>query len=159
MTMDINAMIAQMNEHAPPAVRTLGGSVTSYDDTTRTMVMSFHASEAFCHSGDIVQGGFVTGMIDATMSHAVFAAVREPIILPTLEIKVSFLEIARMGDLVASGTVIRLGKTVAFLEGQLEDRQGKLLARATSTARILRKRRDSADRTPGESQHGFRYQL
>ncbi len=159
MTIDIDAMIAQMNEHAPPAVRTLGGSVTSYDDATHTMVMSFHASEALCHSGDIVQGGFITGMIDATMSHAVFAAVREPIILPTLEIKVSFLEIARVGDLIASGTVVRLGKTVAFLEGQLKDPQGKLLATATSTARILRKRRDPEDRTPDESQDGFKYQL
>jgi len=159
MTMDIDAMITQMNAHAPPAIKTLGGSVTSYDDATHTMIMNFHVSEALCHSGDIVQGGFVTGMIDATMSHAVFAAVREPIILPTLEIKVSFLDIARMGDLVASGTVVRLGKTIAFLEGQLKDPQGKLLATATSTARILRKQRNSADRTPGESRHGFNYQL
>jgi uncharacterized protein (TIGR00369 family) len=159
MTMDIDAMITQMNAHAPAAIKTLGGSVTSYDDATHTMIMSFHASEALCHSGDIVQGGFITGMIDATMSHAVFAAVREPIILPTLEIKVSFLEIARMGDLIASGTVVRLGKTVAFLEGQLRDSQGKLLASATSTARILRKKRDSGNRPPGEPQRDSNYQL
>jgi len=159
MTMDIDAMITQMNAHAPPAIKTLGGSVTSYDDATHTMIMNFHASEALCHSGDIVQGGFVTGMIDATMSHAVFAAVREPIILPTLEIKVSFLEIARMGDLVASGTVVRLGKTIAFLEGQLKDPQGKLLASATSTARILRKKQDSGNRPPGEPQRDSIYQL
>lgn len=159
MTMDIDAMIAQMNKHAPPALKTLGATVTSYDDATHTMVMSFHASEALCHSGDIVQGGFVTGMIDATMSHAVIAAVREPIILPTLEIKVSFLEIARMGDLVASGTVVRLGKTIAFLEGQLKDSRGKLLATATSTARILRKKRDSGQRTPSVLQRDSKYQL
>ena len=103
----------------------------------KQMVMNFHASKAFCHSGDIVQGGFITGMLDATMSHAVLAAVKKPIVLPTLEIKVSFLEIARMGDLVATGTVVRLGKSVVFLEGQLKDPQGKLLATASSTARIL----------------------
>ena len=102
--------------------------------------MHYHASEALCHSGDIAQGGFITGMLDATMSHAVFAVAGEPIILPTLEIKVSFLEIARAGELVASGTVIRLGKSVAFLEGQLKDLNGKILATASSTARILRKK-------------------
>jgi len=139
---DIEELIARMNAHAPPAVKTLGGSIVSYDDATQTMEMQFYASEAFCHSGDIIQGGFVTGMLDATMSHAVFAAVRRPIILPTLEIKVSFLDIARMGELVASGTVVRLGKSVAFLEGQLKDPQGKLLATATSTARILHKKNE-----------------
>jgi len=129
-----------MNAHAPPALKTLGGSIASYDDPTQTMVINFQASEALCHSGDIVQGGFITGMLDATMSHAVIAAIRKPIILPTLEIKVSFLEIARVGELVASGTVLRLWKSVAFLEGQLKDPQGKLLATATSTARILNKK-------------------
>jgi len=144
---DTDKLIARLNAHAPPALKTLGGSIVSYDDSTQTMVMNFHASEAFCHSGDIVQGGFVTGMLDATMSHAVFAAVNKPIVLPTLEIKVSFLEIARMGDLVASGTVVRLGKSVAFLEGQLKDPQGKLLATASSTARILHKKNKSWDHT------------
>ena len=138
--MDTDELIARLNAHAPPALKTLGGSIVSYDESTRTMVMNFHASEALCHSGDIVQGGFITGMLDATMSHAVFAMVKEHIILPTLEIKVSFLEIARAGNLVASGTVVRLGKSVAFLEGQLKDPQGKLLATASSTARILRKK-------------------
>lgn len=138
--MDTEELIARLNAHAPPALKTLGGSVVSYDDQSQTMVMHYHATEALCHSGDIVQGGFITGMLDATMSHAVFAVVREPIILPTLEIKVSFLEIARAGDFVASGTVVRLGKSVVFLEGQLKDPQGKLLATASSTARILRKK-------------------
>jgi uncharacterized protein (TIGR00369 family) len=137
---DTEELIARLNAHAPPALKTLGGSVVSYDDQSQTMVMHYLASEALCHSGDIVQGGFITGMLDATMSHAVFAVAREPIVLPTLEIKVSFLEIARMGELVASGTVVRLGKSVAFLEGQLKDPQGKLLATASSTVRILRKK-------------------
>lgn len=140
--MNTEEIIARLNAHAPPALKTLGGSIDSYDDQTQTMVMNFYASEALCHSGDIVQGGFITGMLDATMSHAVFAAINKPIILPTLEIKVSFLEIARMGDLVASGTVVRLGKSVAFLEGQLKDPQGKLLATASSTARILLKQNE-----------------
>lgn len=138
--MNTDELIARLNAHAPPALKTLGGSIVSYDEATKTMVMNFHASAALCHSGDIVQGGFIAGMLDATMSHAVFATVKEHIILPTLEIKVSFLEIARAGNLVASGTVVRLGKSVAFLQGQLKDPQGKLLATASSTARILHKK-------------------
>ena len=145
--MDTDEFIARLNAHAPPALKTLGGSIVSYDDSTQTMVMNFHASEALCHSGDIVQGGFVTGMLDATMSHAVFAVVRKPIVLPTLEIKVSFLEITRMGDLIASGTVVRLGKSIVFLEGQLKDPQGKLLATASSTARILHTKNKRFDST------------
>ncbi len=139
--MNTEELIARLNAHAPPAVKTLGGSIISYDDQSQTLEMRYQASAALCHSGDIVQGGFITGMLDATMSNAVSAVVREPILLPTLEIKVSFLEIARMGELIASGTVIRLGKSVTFLEGQLRNPQGNLLATASSTARILRKKK------------------
>lgn len=140
MPIDHDTLIAQLNAHAPPALKTLGGKATSFDADKQTLIMHFHAGPELCHSGDIVQGGFVTGMLDATMSHAVIAMLNEAIILPTLEIKVSFLDISRMGDLVASGTVLRVGKSIAFLEGQLRDPQGKLLATATSTARVIRKK-------------------
>ena len=35
--------------------------------------IEFMAGAHMCHSGGIVQGGFVTGWIDAAMAHAVFS--------------------------------------------------------------------------------------
>lgn len=127
-----------MNRHAPPALKTLGGKIRSFDRESGAIDMTFTARKSFCHSGDIVQGGFVTGMLDAAMTHAVFLTVEEDVALPTLEIKVSFLDIARQGKLRAIGTVLRLGKSTAFLEGRLYDSDGTTLAIASATARVLR---------------------
>lgn len=130
-------MIAQMNAHAPPALKTLGGKVISFDEDTASVEMHFTADESMCHSGDIVQGGFLAGMIDAAMAHAVFGALQEIVIVATLDINVSYLEIARAGKLLGRGRVIRLGKTIAFLEGELYGANGESLARGSSTVRII----------------------
>ncbi|MBT8078640.1 MAG: PaaI family thioesterase [Gammaproteobacteria bacterium] len=135
--MDSNAIIAQLNELAPPALKTLRGKAVSFDSESRTLVMEFVAADRFTHSGGIVQGGFVTGMIDAAMANAVYATLQELVVAPTLEIKVSFLEIARAGKLVASGRVVRMGKSIAFMDGELRSTDGQLLATATSTVRVM----------------------
>ena len=132
-------MIAVMNEHRPPAVTKLGGRVTAYDPDSGVLEMRFDLDESFCHSGDIVQGGYIAGMLDASMAHAVFAHIKTFAVIATLEIKVSYLEIARPGRLTARGEIVRLGKSIGFMQASLYDNDGRQLAAATSTARIIRK--------------------
>lgn len=134
-------IVDTLNRHAPACVKTLGGKALSFDAETSTMRMQFEAVPEFCHSGDIVQGGFITGMLDSAMAHAVFGVEKGWVILPTLEIKVSFLEAAHPGTLIATAQVVRIGKSVAFLEAELHDDDGRLLATATSTTRVIRKPR------------------
>ena len=55
----------------------------------------------------------------------------------TLDLNVSFLAPAKPGRLTGEGQVIQLGKTIAFIEGRLTDETGALVARATSTARLV----------------------
>ncbi len=133
-------MIGSMNAHAPPALKLLGGTVVSFDEETGVVEMHYEASESHCHSGDIVQGGFLAGMLDAAMAHAVFGVLRDFVVVATLEIKVSYLDVARPGKIIGRGWITRMGKTVSFLEGELLNSDGLLLARSSSTARIIRKR-------------------
>lgn len=128
-----------LNAHAPAALEKLRGRVVSYDDDSRTIEMHFDIDHSFCHSGNIVQGGYITGMLDAAMAHDVFCVLGRYAIVATLEINVSFLEVASPGQLIAKARPLRLGKTVGFLEAELFDPDGKLLAKATSTARIIDK--------------------
>lgn len=130
-------MIDKMNAHAPPAMNTLGGKIVAFDEGSGIVEMHFTAAPTLCHSGDIVQGGFLAGMLDAAMAHAVFGVLKEFVIVATLEIKVSYLEIARAGPIVARGWVRRMGKTISFLEAELYDSENTLLAKASSTARII----------------------
>lgn len=138
--MQTDEFIQFLNANAPPAMQTLGGEVLEYDEQKKSILVRFAASKSFCNHDDGVQGGFICGMLDAAMAHAVFCMLREHPIVASLEIKVSYLEICRAGELFARGNVIRNGKTVTFLEAELRDADDKLLATASSTARVIRKK-------------------
>ena len=137
--MTIDDFIPVMNEHAPPALRKLGGRIHAFDDDTGTVEMRYTLDDSFTHSGGIVQGGYVTGMLDAAMAHAVIARFRRYVVVASLDIKVNFLRIARPGELTAYARPQRLGKSIGFLEAELFDEQGERVATATSTAKIIDK--------------------
>lgn len=99
--------------------------------------LEYIAKPGMCHSGGVVQGGFVTGWIDAAMAHAVIAAMGDGITPMSLEIKVSFFAPVRPGLVVAEGWIERRGRKTAFLEGRLLDEAGNLLAKGTSTANLF----------------------
>ncbi|MEJ2604500.1 MAG: PaaI family thioesterase [Gammaproteobacteria bacterium] len=136
--MDTEQRIRDLNDTAPPCVQSLGGRVEAFDAERHRIEMRFSMPLEFCHSGNVVQGGFVTGMLDAAMAHAVFCEVGERIPLPSLEISVSFLRPTLAGPQLARARILRLGRSIAFLEGELFDQDGRLTARATSTARAVR---------------------
>ena len=133
-------MIDAMNSHSPPSLQKLGGRVLRYDEDRQEIEMKFQIDETFCHSGDIVQGGFVAGMLDASMAHAALVNLLDFVVVATLEIKVSYFDIARPGELRALGRVVRMGNSIAFLEAELRNETGDLLAGATSTAKVIHKK-------------------
>lgn len=113
-----------------------------YDEMGLTRVVEISAERAEleylakaeqCHSGGVVQGGFVTGWIDAAMAHAAIARAGEGVTPMTLELKVSFLAPARPGPVFAEAWAVRHGRKTAFYEGALRDGAGNLLAKASST--------------------------
>ena len=105
-------------------------------DSAGRATLEYRAREEMCHSGGVVQGGFVSGWIDAAMAHAVIAA-NGPTVTPmSLELKVSFFAPVRPGLVVAEGWIERAGRKTAFLEGWLKDESGKVLAKGTSTAML-----------------------
>lgn len=140
-------MIEKLNQHAPPSVVTLGGMIESFEQASGVLEFHFEASDAMTHSGGIVQGGFVAGMLDAAMAHVVFCVLDKLVILATLEMKVSYMDIVRPGSLRATGHVLRMGKSVAFLEAELYSAEQKLLAKGSSTVRIIDRHPPGFDHT------------
>ena len=99
--------------------------------------MEFQAIYDFTHSdGEVVQGGFVTGMLDAPMAHLLMGLFDFKIIPMTLDINVSFLAPTRQGKLVASAEVLQLGKSTAFMTSKLKQ-EGTIVASSTSTVRLV----------------------
>lgn len=103
--------------------------------------LEYQAGTHMCHSGGVVQGGFVTGWIDAAMAHAAIAMGGPDMSPMTLELKVSFFAPARPGLVVAEGWVERRGRSTCFFEGRLTDASGKVLAKASSTLMLASRER------------------
>ena len=98
-----------------------------------TARLEYDARPDMCHSGGVVQGGFVTGWIDAAMAHAAIARAGQEVTPMTLEIKVSFLAPVRPGRVIAEGWALRHGRKTCFYEGALKDTDGNVLAKASAT--------------------------
>ncbi len=122
----------------PPVAKTLGWTLRAIDAQAGTIEVGFTAGEAFLNPTGAVQGGFVAAMLDDTMGPAVFAMGGGEIFAPTLDLHVSFLRPARPGRFVGRGRVVNLGKSIAFIEGELFDEDGQLVAKSTATARVLK---------------------
>lgn len=136
--MDIQQKLDGMNEHAPGFIKMLGGSVVDLDIPNSTCTFEFNIGKEFCHSVDVVQGGFTTAMLDAAMSHAVFATIDGIANVSSLEIKTSYLSSTRAGRLRAVGQVIKHTYKTAFLEGRIYNEEGELTATASSVAKLVR---------------------
>lgn len=134
MALGNDDIMARMNSRRPPTSELLGTEILEVDAEAGRVRMSFDAKPAFCNPGGTVQGGFVTAMLDDAAATACIIHAGKRIFVPTLELKVSFLSAAYPGTLFAEGRVVKRGRTIAFLEADLFDTGGKLLARMTTTA-------------------------
>ena len=136
--MNDNKFIEQLNHQRPNSMRVLNGEVIGYDPERLSCTLAYDITTDFCHSVDVVQGGFVTSMLDASMSLAAFGVGEDVRNVSTLEIKVSFLEASRAGRFTAEGRVLRASHRTVFLQAELYDAAGLLTATATSTAKLSR---------------------
>ena len=111
--------------------------VVLVDEDAGRAVIEFRAALHMCHSGGVVQGGFVCGWIDAAMARAAMLVAGDHIAPMSLELKVSFYAPARPGLVIAEAWVERMGRTTGFLEGRLLNEAGDVLAKASSTVRLI----------------------
>ena len=99
----------------------------------------YRARKNMCHSGNIVQGGFITGWLDAVMALACMCKVGADTLVLSLEIKTTFIKKISHEQVVAIGNVIKTGKTIAFLEGKIVDTENNILAKGTQTVKLIKK--------------------
>jgi uncharacterized protein (TIGR00369 family) len=75
-------------------------------------------------------------MLEVPLTLAMFARSRRW--FPTIELKVSFVAPAPIGELHAEATVLRLGKSVCFSEARMWTPEDVLVAHATASSLVGR---------------------
>jgi uncharacterized protein (TIGR00369 family) len=125
----------------PPAAVLLGWELVEVDPEAGTIEVAFAAGGQFLNPAGDVQGGLLAAMLDDTLGPALVATLGEGEWAPTIDLHVQFLRAARPGRLRGSGRVVRRGRDIAFLAGELRDCEDRIVATATASALIRRRRR------------------
>lgn len=86
-----------------------------------------------------VHGGVFCTMLDSALACAIHSTLPAGTGYTTLELKVNFIRplTIRTGNVLAIGTLVHAGRSVATAEGKIVDEQGKLYAHATTTCMIF----------------------
>jgi uncharacterized protein (TIGR00369 family) len=120
----------------PPCATLLSLDILEADRETGRVTIAFTAKPEFCNASGNVQGGLLAAMLDDCMGPAILIATEAKSFLSTIDLNVQFLAPAKPGQLIGRGRVVKIGKTIGFVEAELEDASGNLIARATASVRI-----------------------
>jgi uncharacterized protein (TIGR00369 family) len=123
-----------------PAARLLRRELLERDARSRTARVRFQASPDFRNRRGTIQGGILAAMLDSVFGTTLAGTLQRGESIVTLEMKISFIRPASPGTIIGNGRVVERGRSIAFIEGELRDAEGALLATGTSTFRIARER-------------------
>jgi uncharacterized protein (TIGR00369 family) len=135
----LQQLLAIRNGTAPPAPIQEVLDFDLVEVSAGTARFQYRPAEAHRNPLGTVHGGVAMTLLDSAAGAAVHSTLAAGSGYTTLETKVNLVRAVRptTGPLLAEGTVVHRGTTIATAESRLLDSDGKLYAHATSTCLIL----------------------
>ncbi|MFL5340160.1 MAG: PaaI family thioesterase [Gemmataceae bacterium] len=124
-------------EAAPPPISRLLGFVLK-DFGPGRAVFEMDIDERHHNPMGTLHGGIYCDLADAAMGYAYAATLADDESFTTVELKINFFRPVRTGKLTAEAMVVRAGSNLGYVECDVKDADGKLVARAASTCMKLR---------------------
>jgi uncharacterized protein (TIGR00369 family) len=124
-------------EVPPPPIGRLLGFVLKTIEPGRA-VFQMEVDDRHHNPMGTLHGGIYCDLADAAMGYAYAATLGEGETFTTIELKINFLRAIRKATLTAEAKVVKAGSAVGYVECDVKDQTGKLVARATSTCMKLR---------------------
>jgi uncharacterized protein (TIGR00369 family) len=119
-----------------PFIGTLGMKVVSLEKDVARLELPF--KEELVTIGDVVHGGAISSLIDTAAAAAAWSGAEDVdnIRGTTVSLNVSFLAAARSSMVTAEARAIRRGKNLCFLEIDVTDESGTLVAKGIATYKL-----------------------
>jgi uncharacterized protein (TIGR00369 family) len=130
---NIQAVIKRRAE----ASAVLGQELLDIDVEKGTARAAYDTTQTLSNRYGAIHGGMTAAIMDDIIALAAGLTIEWGQITPTLEMKVNYIAQGKPGTrLHAEARTVRRGGTVIFLEADLKDETGKLVATASSTVMI-----------------------
>ena len=122
----------------PPIARLLGFVMKSLEPGHAVFEMD--VDERHYNPMGTLHGGVYCDLADLAMGMAYAATLGEGESFTTVELKINFLRAVRRAKLTAEAKVVKAGATLGYVECDVRDEDGRLVARASSTCIRLNKK-------------------
>jgi uncharacterized protein (TIGR00369 family) len=101
-------------------------------------VVTLSAGPRHANPMGTLHGGILCDIADAAMGIAFASTLTPDESFTTIELKINFFRPVWKALLKAEGKVVRRGSTVGYVECEITDETGRLVAKAASTCMVLR---------------------
>jgi uncharacterized protein (TIGR00369 family) len=118
----------------PPSAQLMGMELVDFSSAERWAEFAFNPPPSFANPAGNVQGGFICGMLDDAMAIAASIAQGFTVVVPTLQMSVTFISPTPITRLIARGEALRIGKNTAQMQGTLRLPDGTVTAVGTASA-------------------------
>jgi uncharacterized protein (TIGR00369 family) len=119
---------------APPITTTLGATFVSLSEDA--LEAEYIGTPAFLNPAGQLQGGMLCAMLDDLTATLVTSTLAEGEHCATLNLNTSFLRPAKTGTLTGRAKLVRRGRGVCNVSGELRQ-DGRLVATATAVCTII----------------------
>lgn len=117
-----------------PANDAFGFKLEAADDPTDHVSVSWTVPSKYCNSAGNLQGGMFGAFVDAALGWACSAHIPADMYPALAEMKISFLRPATAGTTIhATARVIKPGKRLLFVEAEVTNDAGDLIAKVSAT--------------------------
>jgi uncharacterized protein (TIGR00369 family) len=115
----------------PPIAQLLGIALKAIEPGHALLEMQ--VNERHHNPMGTLHGGVYCDLADLAMGNAYASTLKEGEAFTTIELKINFLRAVRNASLTAEARVVKAGIAVGYVECDVKDADGKLVARASST--------------------------
>jgi len=131
-----HTLLQRMMNSKLPIGDLVGFSVTEAADG-RAVVDMQTGPQHFNPMGTL-HGGVLCDIADTAMGFAFASTLAPGESFTTVELKINYLRPVREARLRAEGRVVQRGRTIGYVESDVTDENGKLIAKSNSTCFVLR---------------------
>jgi uncharacterized protein (TIGR00369 family) len=128
--------MAQIDRRDVPVARLIGFEVEEIMDGRAVVTLA--AGQQHANPMGTLHGGILCDIADAAMGMAFASTLAADESFTTIELKISFFRPVWEARLRAEGKVVRRGSTIGYIECEITEEGGRLVAKAASTCMALR---------------------
>ena len=128
--------VAATKEGAPPIARLIGFDLESI--ALARSVFTFQADERHANPMGTLHGGVICDVADAAMGTAFATTLEDDESFTTLTLSAAYFKPVWKATLRATAVVTKRTRSTGYVECDVEDEQGSLVAKVQSTCIVLR---------------------